>query len=124
MTKPTRDDPPPPTFDDVLASLSADAITCRDLTHSWQPYRAAKLLRGYSRVLRCAICKTERHETLSAYGAVEKRHYVYPDGFLAPAGFGRLTSTHRDAIRLADLKATYGDDLSPRRNARRARKAS
>jgi hypothetical protein len=82
--------------------LSDAYIMCRDMGHTWRPFRARfdPEVNGYQRVLRCGRCKTEREQTISASGLILSGHYNYPDGYSLPAGTGRLTGEGRGALRL------------------------
>lgn len=77
-------------------------IMCRDMGHTWRPYRASwnPQERGYDRVLRCGRCKTERKQLISESGLIERGSYDYPDGYSAPAGTGHIDGNGRGALRL------------------------
>jgi hypothetical protein len=77
--------------------LPDNYVTCRDMRHTWRPYTAKPIDGGYERVLRCARCGTRRVQELDMRGHVRRGHYVYPDGYQAPPGTGRMDS---DALRL------------------------
>lgn len=88
---------------DVFASQLTDRLlSCRELGHVWRPYtvevvRERRRIGGYVRVMRCAQCKTERHQTLDSRGGVVSNHYRYADGYLAAHVEPGFT---RDAFRL------------------------
>ena len=86
-------------------------LHCRELGHLWRPFTAAwdEGARAYERVLRCSRCRTERHQTLSAYGAVVTNAYHYPDGY-QHVGFGRITGDGRDRLRLESLTRAIGSE--------------
>lgn len=84
-------------------SLSDSLILCRDLGHTWRPARAWIDNSSYGRVMRCARCKTERHQELTMAGHVVANRYDYPDGYLAPKGTGSFTPDDRDHLRLESI---------------------
>lgn len=104
--------------------LSDAALLCRDVGHYWRPFTASfdKASRSYDRVLRCGRCKTERHQLLDSSGHPVKGHYVYPEGYLAPVGTGRLIGGERDTLRLESVVRLIGggDEMATRRHRRRA----
>jgi len=85
------------------SELLPDAfILCRDMGHTWRPYRAtfSKEMNAYDRVLRCGRCKTERAQTLGMDGVILSGNYAYQDGYLSPSGSGRINGAGRGALRL------------------------
>jgi hypothetical protein len=78
-------------------------ILCRDLGHTWRPARAWLEDGGYGRVMRCARCRTERHQYLTMGGHVMSNRYDYADGYLAPKGTGSFTPDDRDHLRLESI---------------------
>lgn len=90
----------PPSLDEWLDDLPDRFVGCRELRHQWQYFRAAREENGtYYRVLRCRNCRAEREQTLDSRGFPVSTRLKYPDGYLAPKGFGRL-----DADDLAQLR--------------------
>ena len=83
--------------------LPDQLILCRDLGHTWRPARAWIETNAYGRVMRCARCKTERHQVLTMAGHVMSNRYDYPDGYLAPKGTGTFTTDDRDHLRLESV---------------------
>lgn len=77
--------------------LSDSYVMCRDLRHTWRAYTAQIIDGGYERVLRCARCTTRRVQAIDSRGHVLRNHYLYPDGYQAPPGTGRMDS---DLLRL------------------------
>ena len=103
-------------------ALTDAALLCRDVGHYWRPFTASwePASRSYYRVLRCGRCKTERHQLLDSRGHPVSGHYVYPEGYLAPAGMGRLVGDERDTLRLESLvRVMGGDEVAVARRARR-----
>jgi len=56
---------------DWLNELSAEAIVCRDLHHSWKPHTASKVKGGFERELICRTCETVKVQKLDAQGYIE-----------------------------------------------------
>src|SRR4051812_32302691 len=85
--------------------MNEDHLLCRDFGHSWRPYLARYIpqRKQYEERLKCQRCTTERVRLLSHTGSQLANHYVYPDGYTM-TGYGRLTGTDRDAVRLASLQ--------------------
>lgn len=68
---------------------------CRAMaSHAFEPFTPLQRVTGAWRVasLRCVFCTTERYDTLSVYGEVIGRRYVYPDGYSREAA---LTEAYR-----------------------------
>lgn len=86
--------------------LSISHLHCRELGHNWRPWvaRYDEEHNAYERALRCTRCRTERWETIGLSGAKLGSHYKYPDGYVAPAGLGRIVGEGRDALRLESLQ--------------------
>jgi hypothetical protein len=93
----------PDELDDWTDELPDRFLLCRDLGHLWRPMRAGIEARSYWRIMRCTRCHTERHQTLTMRGEIVSGHYVYPDGYLAPAGIGHMSGDHRSHLRLQSL---------------------
>jgi hypothetical protein len=94
----------PPAVDEWAHDLTVSQLTCRDYGHAWRPLTAryadeGTIIRGQ----RCTRCRTEREQTLSLSGLILSGHYTYPDGYLAPAGIGRLTSADRGTLRVESI---------------------
>lgn len=105
------------------AALTDAALLCRDVGHYWRPFTASweRESRSYHRVLRCGRCRTERHQLLDSRGHPVSGHYVYPEGYLAPAGTGRLVGDERDTLRLESVVRAMGsgDEMAAARRRRR-----
>lgn len=91
-------------------SLDDRYLLCRDIGHTWRPFRAGLEESSYWRVMRCARCKTERSQTLSMSGEIVSGHYDYPDGYLTPKGFGPLYGHHRAHLRLESVLRLIGKE--------------
>lgn len=102
-----------------------DHLMCRDFGHMWRPFQARYVpqRKTYEERLLCQRCKTVRVRVLTNTGAQLGNHYVYPEGY-GLNGFGRLTGTDRDAVRLASLQTVLELDgvesIDPRKRKRSA----
>jgi hypothetical protein len=105
----TRDEGVPPEVGDWAHGLTNAQLTCRDFGHSWRPLSARYADEGtYVRGQRCTRCRTEREQTLSLGGLILGGRYTYPDGYLAPNGMGRLTSSDRGLLRVESVVRVIG----------------
>lgn len=89
----------------AVAGMPVEFLQCRDYGHVWQD-RGARWypsLHYWEQMLKCTRCKLQRARHMTARGALIDAPYDYPEGYLMPAGVGRLTSVDRDAIRLATV---------------------
>lgn len=109
-----------PGVDAWAAGLPDDFLLCRDLGHTWRP-SAARIGDDstYQRTMRCGRCKTERHQTLSASGAILSGGYTYEDGYLAPRNTGRITTGGRDQLRLESILRVLAHDEIDRPTTKR-----
>jgi hypothetical protein len=91
--------------EDFAHGLSISHLHCRELGHNWRPWvaRYDEEHSSYERALRCTRCRTERWESIGLSGTKLGSHYKYPDGYVAPAGLGRIVGEGRDALRLESL---------------------
>jgi hypothetical protein len=98
----------------AVASWSHDLpdefLLCRDIGHQWRPFTARYLPQRnvYERTLRCGRCTTTRRQTVSLSGEISSGGYEYADGYVAPAGQGRLTGRARGALRLESIGRLIG----------------
>jgi hypothetical protein len=108
--------------DEALEQMTDESITCRDLAHSWKPWRARMIEGGFERTLKCRTCTTERVELLDSYGRLVRRKYEYADGYIVP-GTGRMDADFRAQVRLRSILHTL-DAPPPARQRRRLAAAS
>jgi len=89
---------------DAVEDMPPSFVQCRDFGHSWRPWRTRWLDkdRVYSSELRCTRCHTIRERLISESGAMVSSHYEYADGYQIH-GLGHLSSSDRDAVRLASM---------------------
>ena len=87
----------------IVQAMDTAHVDCRDLTHAWEPYTAAKEGGGYKRIVRCPRCGTRRIDLLTRAGGVRRRRYVYPENYLVK-GIGQLTGDTKNMMRLEGLK--------------------
>jgi hypothetical protein len=100
---------PAPDFGEWAHDLTASQLTCRDFGHAWRPLTARYGDEGtIIRAQRCTRCRTEREQVLSLSGLILSGRYSYPDGYLAPAGIGRLTSSDRGVLRVESISRLIG----------------
>jgi len=94
-------------------------LECRDFGHSWRAHavRFDGEYNSYERTLRCARCRSERHEALSLSGSKSSRGYRYPDGYTAPRGTGHLVLADRDALRIEAVTRQVNDPTLLKRGA-------
>ena len=92
--------------------LVDEFLLCRDIGHLWRPFTARydQQHNAYDRTLRCARCTTERRQSLSLSGEVLSGSYVYAEGYVAPAGQGRLSGNARGALRIESVLRLIGRD--------------
>jgi hypothetical protein len=100
----------PVQVDTFAARLSDKALHCRELGHVWRPLAASwdPDARAFDRRLRCASCRTERVQVLTARGAVVSNRYVYATGYLASHVEGGVAG-RRDVFRLEAIIRTLDD---------------
>lgn len=94
------------TYDEWELNLDPRFLICRDLGHTWGPFKAHwdAEHNAFSRTLRCTRCKRTKTEyiTASGYKAPGSRS-TYPDGYLAPRGSGPYTMERRAGLRLRSI---------------------
>lgn len=92
---------------DWAEALPERFLICRDINHRWGGYRAYREGKGrnagFTRILRCGLCRTEREDTLDSRGYKIGTKYHYPEGYLTPKGTGRMGSDSRAALRLVSV---------------------
>jgi hypothetical protein len=109
ITRQVTDDP-----ETWANSLEDNYLLCRDWGHGWRAYTALwdNKMKIFKRSLRCPRCKTIRHQELSQQGVVVGSYYEYADGYLAPAGIGRLTKDVRSYLRLESVQRMVSKEAS------------
>lgn len=86
------------------ANLPEDMTTCRDLHHAWIYQSVERSSDGFIRQLGCLTCGAFKLQHLDRYGYIGKTSYEYPEGYVRPAGAGRITTEENAAMRLQSLK--------------------
>jgi len=101
------------------ADLPDEYLECRDYGHKFKPWaiRFDEEHNAYVRVARCASCKSTRPEWLGLGGSRDKANISYRDGYLAPAGSGRLRMEERNQLRLESVTRQLNDPVLLRRGA-------
>lgn len=85
-------------------SLSETASMCRDLQHNWFYQSVERSADGFIRQLGCITCGAFKLQHLDRSGYILKTSYEYPDGYVRPAGAGRVTQEENAQMRLLSLK--------------------
>ena len=101
------------------AELPDEFLECRDYGHNWKPW-AVKFdeeHNAYVRVARCRECKSTRPEWVGLGGSRDRANIRYRDGYLAPAGTGRLVGEERNMLRLESVTRQLNDPVLLRRGA-------
>jgi hypothetical protein len=85
---------------DYAARLDSQALDCRARGHRWDSHRVTydRQAKEYDEQEVCS-CGATRHTTYDADGYITGRRIGYPEGYLMPAGSGRITRSGRAAIR-------------------------
>lgn len=96
-------------------ALPSAFLLCRDLGHTWEPYRGwvDRAEREYVQVLRCPRCQTERERRLDYQGRRNSQSYSHPEGYLQPAGSGYLDAESRADLRLVSLLQLIDETQEP-----------
>ena len=84
-------------------SLPETQAMCRDLHHNWFYQSVERNAEGFIRQLGCLTCGTFKLQHLDRYGYITTSTYEYPDGYIRPAGAGRVTQEENAAMRLLSL---------------------
>lgn len=94
----------PVSVETFAAALSNSYLACRELGHTWRPWRAewSGELRAYERELRCSRCKTTRRQVVNDQGHVLSNGYRYADGYQAK-DVEKGVRVSRDVFRLEAL---------------------
>lgn len=95
------------------AGLSSSYLACRELGHTWRPWRAAwsQEFRAYERELRCSRCHTIRRQLISDQGHILTNHYVYAKGYQA-TNVEHTVRISRDVFRLESLTRYLSNDAA------------
>lgn len=114
MTKPRN-------LEEWESQLPLEQLFCRDssIHHSWDPYTAKRVAEGIERNLICRRCTTIKSQILDNEGYVIRTRMKYPEGYLRPAGSGRITADDNARMRVN----TAAQMIRPA-TSRRRRKAS
>lgn len=87
-----------------------EVLECRTYNHKWAPQRATwnAEYRYYHIVQICTSCKSERTMDMDGHGHLISRPTIdYVDGYLMPAGLGRISGDAKDVVRLAAVTRTF-----------------
>jgi hypothetical protein len=107
--------------DKYLETAPEEALECRDGGHLWgKPLDIeGDSKRGYIRYFKCRSCEALRDQYLDEHGLVIRNVLRYPEGYLMPAGSGRLSREGRGAIRLATTLSEIQRLRPPKKRASR-----
>lgn len=95
-------------------SLPTNQATCRDIHHAWVYQRVERAAEGFTRQLGCVTCGAFKLQHLDPCGYILRSSYEYPQGYIRPAGSGRITTEENALMRLLSLNRADGT-LSPDR---------
>jgi hypothetical protein len=93
-------------------------LDCRDMQHAWIRSHVTQVQGApiIERVRRCTRCKTEFVEDISkATGEVIGKQYRYADGYLMPAGYGRIVGAAKGQLRLFSLASWPSEPAARKR---------
>ena len=88
--------------------LPAEQAVCRDLQHAWIYQSAEREDTGFVRQLGCLNCGAFKLQHLDHSGYILRTSYEYPEGYVRPAGAGRLTQEENAQMRLQNLRNQAG----------------
>lgn len=96
-------EPTQQTAEDFAHGLSARALHCRELGHTWRAWTVTwdRKARCYDRALRCSSCQSVRHELLDSTGDVLRSGYRYSKGYLATNV--QAGTLHRSVFRMESI---------------------
>lgn len=91
-------------LDSFAHDLTAAYLACRDLGHTWRPFRGSydESAGVFERELRCRSCKTIRRQVVTSHGHVLSNNYTYADGYQAK-GVDSAGDRSRDTFRVEAL---------------------
>lgn len=114
---------------DTLAERAAElpngVLTCREhRRHDWRPASVRRAGAGFYRLERCSDCHSERWQDLDSRGLVVRSGVNYSEGYLNPAGTGRVDQIGQGVYRLELLtRLVEGLTEHPQPKPKRQRKA-
>lgn len=93
----------------LAAALPTEHIKCRLRSHDWAPYDVGTEGKFYVQLLRCQHgCEVVKVEVIHrTSGALTRRRYRYPSGYLLPVG--SATQDFRNSLRLRLIKQTIAE---------------
>jgi hypothetical protein len=97
-----------PALPEVIAELAHELdtgiLTCRERRrHDWRPETVIATPTGYLRVESCTDCASSRSQDLDRSGYITTTSISYVDGYLNPAGTGRVDRAGAAAYRLESI---------------------
>jgi hypothetical protein len=83
--------------------LPVEQATCRDIHHAWIYQSVKRDADGFIRRLACVTCGAFKLQHLDRNGYIDKSTYEYPDGYVRPAGSGRITADENAIMRILSI---------------------
>jgi hypothetical protein len=92
-----------PSLKEWQENLPVEQSTCRDIHHAWVYQSVKRVANGFTRRLRCVTCGAFKLQHLDHSGYIEKSTYEYPEGYVRPAGSGRITADENAIMRILSI---------------------
>lgn len=93
-------------------NLPAEQATCRDIHHAWVYQSVKRDAEGFIRRLACVTCGAFKLQHLDRRGYIEKSSYEYPEGYVRPAGSGRITADENAIMRILSISQASNSKAS------------
>jgi hypothetical protein len=90
-------------------NLPVEQTTCRDIHHAWIYQSVKRESTGFTRRLACVTCGAFKLQHLDRNGYIEKSTYEYPEGYIRPAGAGRITADENAIMRILSINQAARD---------------
>lgn len=84
-------------------NLPFEQTTCRDIHHAWVYQSVKRVSDGFTRRLACVTCGSFKLQHLDKSGYIVKSTYEYPEGYIRPAGSGRITADENAIMRILSI---------------------
>lgn len=89
--------------------LPVEQATCRDIHHAWVYQSVKRDADGFIRRLSCVTCGAFKLQHLDRNGYIDKSTYEYPEGYVRPAGSGRITADENAIMRILSITQAAKD---------------
>lgn len=90
-------------------NLPIEQTTCRDIHHAWIYQSVKRDADGFTRRLACVTCGSFKLQHLDRSGYIVKSTYEYPEGYVRPAGSGRITADENAIMRILSITQAAKD---------------